>query len=68
MVAPGNAYYFDFAESAPQRVVHLHIESYSDALYLAGHPVIAADALIDFAQDYGRTVTRSRANIAWRGK
>ena len=64
MVAPSEAYYFDFASSSPQRDVHLHFDGYNDALYLAGHPFIAADALIKFAKDYGRKVTRSRTNIA----
>jgi hypothetical protein len=66
LVAPSNAYYFDFAGSAPYRVVHLHFDGYGDALTLAGYPYIAADALIDFARDYGRTVTRSSSDIAWQ--
>lgn len=63
-VGPSSAYFFNFAESAPQRVVQLHIESYNDAIFLNDRPLIAADALIDFATEYGRTVSRSKFNIA----
>ena len=63
-VAPSSVYFFNFAESAPQRVVQLHIVCYDDAISLNDHPLIAADALIDFATEYGRTVSRSKFNIA----
>jgi hypothetical protein len=65
MVDPGSAYYFDFAAGGKSQCnVHLHFDGYSDAAYLAAHPRIAADALMDFASDYGRKVTRSKGNIA----
>lgn len=63
-VAPSSVYFFNFAESAPQRVVQLHIVCYDDAISLNDHPLIAADALIDFETEYGRTVSRSKFNIA----
>lgn len=67
MMSPGNAYYFDFAASGKSLCnVHLHFDGYSDASILAAHPGIAAEALMDFARDYGRKVTRSKSNIAWQ--
>jgi hypothetical protein len=65
IVAPGSAYYFDFANNQKSLCdVHLHFDGYSDALILAAHPGVAADALIDFAKDYGREVTKWKSDIA----
>ncbi len=67
MMAPGSAYYFDFANNQKSLCdVHLHFEGYEDAAYLAAYPLIAADALIDFAKDYGREVTKWKSDIAWQ--
>jgi hypothetical protein len=67
MVAPGSAYYFDFAASGKSLCdVHLHFDGYSDAAILAAHPGVAADALMSFARDYGRKVTRSESDVAWQ--
>jgi len=67
LAAPGSAYYFDFAASGTSQCDdHLHFDGYSDASILAAHPGIAAEALMGFARDYGRKVTRSESNVAWQ--
>ena len=64
LIAPSNAYYYEFADYDPDGVVQLYYDG-NEAAHLASPTgaIAAGDMLIQFAKDYGRTVTRSRAAI-----